>query len=176
MTEEELPGGGTTPGVVRVADTLRRPRGRRSAFPATAVAWLNSHDFRYAPRYLGVDEHGRDTFTYISGVTTDHPTQRAESAYSLIAVILRELHDLTRDSELVGHGACLLHGDPGPFNVIFQQGVPVALIDWESAGPGDPITDVGYAAWTWCIQSAGHVPVRIRRAACGSFETLTIQV
>ncbi|HEY5397215.1 MAG TPA: hypothetical protein VIL16_17660 [Trebonia sp.] len=35
---------------------------------------------RYAPRYLGVDDRGRDILTYIPGRTTDHPSQRADGA------------------------------------------------------------------------------------------------
>ncbi|MEV1244222.1 hypothetical protein ACIBO2_36940 [Nonomuraea sp. NPDC050022] len=30
-----------------------------------------------------------------------------------------------------------MHGDPGPFNTIFQKGLPVALIDWSSCRPGN---------------------------------------
>ncbi len=99
-------------------------------------------------------------FAYVAGVTTDHPSQRHEGAYADIASILRQLHVMSKGADLVGsRSACLLHGDPGPFNVITQQGRPTALIDWDSARPGDPMEDVGYAAWTWCVQSEGNVAI-----------------
>ncbi len=43
--------------------------------------------------------------------------------------------------------------------------MPIVLIDWDSARPGNRIWDVGYFAWTWCIQSQGNVPVsdQVRR-------------
>jgi hypothetical protein len=38
--------------------------------------------------------------------------------------------------------------------------LPVAFIDWDSCRPGDRLDDLGYLAWTWCIQSQGQVPVQ----------------
>jgi aminoglycoside phosphotransferase (APT) family kinase protein len=35
----------------------------------------------------------------------------------------------------------------------------VAFIDWSSCHPGDRLDDLGYLAWTWCIQSQGRVPI-----------------
>jgi hypothetical protein len=54
---------------------------------------------------------------------------------------------------------CVIHGDPGPFNTIFEDGMPVAFIDWDGARPGAWMSDLAYLAWTWCIQSSGNVPV-----------------
>jgi hypothetical protein len=34
-----------------------------------------------------------------------------------------------------------------------------ALIDWDSCAPGARLSDLGYMAWTWCIQASGHVPL-----------------
>ena len=48
-------------------------------------------------------------------------------------------------------------GDPGPFNTVFRAGLPAAFIDWSSCRPGGRLEDLGYMAWTWCIQSQGHV-------------------
>ncbi len=53
----------------------------------------------------------------------------------------------------------MCHHDPGPNNVVFQNGAPVALIDFDAAAPGSPLEDVGYLAWTWCISSKQTVPV-----------------
>ena len=162
-----MAGGRTTPGVMRVADTVRRPRSDRSGFVARVVMWLNQNEYPYAPTYFGVDDEGRDIFEYIDGAITDHPGQRDESAYSNAATMLRELHALTDD--MAGAGQCLLHGDPGAFNVVCREGRPVALIDWDAAHFGDPLEDVGYAAWSWCIQSAGNVPVADQARRLGEF-------
>lgn len=170
--EEALEGGNTTPGVVKSGDSVRRPRGRRSMFTAKVLRDLNARNYHWAPQYLGVDEEGRDVLSFIEGATTSHPSERDERCYAVVGRILRELHELTRGTELAAGGACIVHGDPGPFNVIMRDGMPVALIDWDSAHAGDPLTDVGYAGWTWCIQAVGHVPVeeqarRLREFARG---------
>ena len=73
--------------------------------------------------------------------------------------MLRRLHETTADHPLAAGRECVVHGDPGPFNTIFRQGLPVAFIDWASCRPGDRLGDLGYMLWTWCIQSQGHVPV-----------------
>ncbi|UEJ84264.1 aminoglycoside phosphotransferase family protein [Brachybacterium halotolerans subsp. kimchii] len=158
--EESLVGGNMTPGVVRAGDTVPRPRGPRSLQVGAALPWLASHGFQAAPGYLGTDEQGRDVFEFIEGATTEHPLQRDERAYGEVARILHHLHALTHGSDLVPVGTALLHGDPGPSNVICRDGLPVALIDWDTMHAGDPLEDVGYAAWTWCIQSIGGVPVQ----------------
>lgn len=145
-----LVGGNTTVGVVRVGGTVRRPRGSRSEFAAAVVTWLNAHDFPYVARYFGIDARRRDTFEYIEGTTTEHPVQRDERSYAAMGRILRELHDLTTRRDDSGRATALLHGDPGPFNVVCRDGMPVALIDWDSSRVGEPLDDFGYAAWTWC--------------------------
>jgi hypothetical protein len=157
--EEPLSGGRNAAEVVRVGGTVRRARDRGSAFAARLLSYLESAGYPHAPRYHGVDEQGRDILTYIPGHTTDHPSQRGDGAYARGASMLRELHDLTAGHPLAGGRECVLHGDAGPFNTIFSDGMPVAFIDWTSCRPGDRLDDLGYMAWTWCIQAEGNVPV-----------------
>jgi Phosphotransferase enzyme family len=181
VVEVVLEGGNTTAGVVRVGDTVRRPRGRRSSFSARVLEELNGVGYAWAPQYLGVDDHGRDILSFVAGETTDHPSQRDERSYRIMGQILRELHQTTRRSPLAGEEACVVHGDPGPYNVVMRDGLPVALIDWDSARPGDPLEDVGYAGWTWCVQSVGNVPVadqarRLRELVVGYDDSLSADV
>ncbi|RLK54158.1 aminoglycoside phosphotransferase family protein [Actinokineospora cianjurensis] len=161
MVEEHLVGGNSTAEVVRVGDTVRRSR---STFAAEVLRYLESAGYPYAPRHLGVDEKGRDVLSYIPGETTDHPSQRAEGAYARAGAMLRGLHDVTAGHPLAGDRACVVHGDAGPFNTIFQRGVPVAFIDWTGCRPGEPLADLAYLAWTWCVQSTGNVPVTSQAA------------
>jgi Ser/Thr protein kinase RdoA (MazF antagonist) len=155
---EPLTGGRNTASVVRVGETVRRSRSAGSQFAARLLAYLNSIGYPYAPRYLGTDAEGRDVLAYVPGATTDHPDQWAAGAYAAGGRMLRELHDATAGHPLAGSGECVLHSDPGPFNTIFRDGMPVALIDWDSCGPGARLSDLGYMAWTWCIQAARNVP------------------
>lgn len=57
------------------------------------------------------------------------------------------------------------HHDPGPNNVVFRDGVPTALIDFDTAAPGSPLEDLGYMAWTWCISSKPTAPAVEDQAA-----------
>jgi hypothetical protein len=157
--DEMLRGGNITPGVVRIGATVRRPRGPRADFGESLLRVLNAVGFRWAPRFLGRDDLGRDVLEFVDGSTTDHPSQRDERSYERFGAILRELHDVTRGDGLAADRECVVHGDPGPFNVVMRDGMPAAIIDWDSAHPGSALEDVGYAAWTWCVQSAGGVPI-----------------
>jgi hypothetical protein len=158
MTEVPLTGGHITHEVVRVGETVHRTRSPGSAFAVRLLSSLETVGYAHAPRYLGVDEQGRDVLTFIPGEITDHPGQRAAGAYAIGGTMLRELHEATAGHELAGDRECVIHGDPGPFNTIFQAGLPVAFIDWDSCRPGDRLDDLGYLAWTWCVQSQGRVP------------------
>ncbi|WP_245931244.1 phosphotransferase [Actinokineospora auranticolor] len=145
-----------------MGDTVRRSRG--SDFAAQVLRHLECAGYPYAPRYLGVDEKGRDILTFIPGHTTDHPSQRADGAYRLAGSMLRALHDVTAGHPLAGGEDCVMHGDPGPFNAIVQDGLPVAFIDWSGCRPGGRLDDLGYLAWTWCVQESGGVPVAAQAA------------
>jgi hypothetical protein len=116
------------------------------------LGFLEAAGYLYAPRYLGIDQAGRDILTYIPGQTTDHPSQRADGAYARGAVMLRELHDLTSGHPAAAGRECILHGDPGPFNTIFSGGRPVALIDWTSCRPAIGwMTSARYPAKQQCL-------------------------
>ncbi|MDY6949583.1 MAG: phosphotransferase, partial [Pseudomonadota bacterium] len=39
------------------------------------------------------------------------------------------------------------HCDFSPWNIVARDGVPVALIDWETAGPVDALVELGQACW-----------------------------
>jgi phosphotransferase family enzyme len=159
VAELPLKGGNNTEHVVRVGETVRRARGHRAEEVAGLLRYLESVGFAHAPRHLGIDEHDRDILTYIPGATTDLPSPRAPGAYRHAGRMLRELHDATWRHPWSGGHECLVHGDPGPFNTISQQGWPVAFIDWDSSGPGERLDDLAYMGWTWCIQSLGRLPI-----------------
>jgi aminoglycoside phosphotransferase (APT) family kinase protein len=42
-------------------------------------------------------------------------------------------------------GEVICHGDYGPWNVVWRDGEPVGLVDFDFAGPGDRPLDVAYA-------------------------------
>jgi len=48
-------------------------------------------------------------------------------------------------------GEVVSHGDLGPWNAVYRDGIPVGFIDWDSAGPVDPVADLAAAAWTFVL-------------------------
>ncbi len=152
VDEVALPSGRLTKGVVRVGDTVRRPVKPSSPFVARLLAHLETAACEWAPRYLGVDACDRDILTYQPGDVPAKWGHFADAQLWRAASIVRELHDVTSGSSLAPH-AVVCHHDPGPNNFVFRDDMPVALIDFDMAAPGDPLEDVGYMAWSWCISS-----------------------
>jgi len=163
--EIALPGGRLTRGVVRVGDTVRRPAKACSGFVAELLEHLASRGCSWAPRYLGRDDSGRDAFSYLVGSV---PAKwRKFEVYQLRAAakIMRALHDATSGSHLSPLGV-VCHHDPGPNNFVFQDDVPVALIDFDTAAPGAALEDLGYMAWAWCLSSnplRGAIAAQVRQ-------------
>ncbi|MDX3231321.1 aminoglycoside phosphotransferase family protein [Streptomyces sp. ME19-01-6] len=156
--EVPLPGGRITQGVVRIGGTVRRPASAASSYVADLLRHLTTQGFTGSPRYLGRDPAGRDTFTYLPGWVPPRFQCWTDSQVAAAGALLRALHDATRGSALAGPHPVVCHHDPGPNNTVFRDGRPVALIDFDTAAPGDPLEDLGYMAWTWCIASKAEAP------------------
>jgi Ser/Thr protein kinase RdoA (MazF antagonist) len=96
---------------------------------------LEQVGFEEAPRWLGVDDQGRDILTWIDGETfTDrgqmhphigdppHRVTFSDEQVTGAMQLLRRYHD-TFGAEVI------CHGDFGPWNLVWRAGPP--------AGPGD---------------------------------------
>ncbi|MGA4992431.1 aminoglycoside phosphotransferase family protein [Nonomuraea bangladeshensis] len=166
-TPAEIPltGGRITSGVVRVANTVRRPATASSPFVARLLTHLEQCQFPGAPRYLGRDEADRDIFTYLPGWVPARFQRWSDAQVASAGALLRSLHDATRKSGLTGEHPVICHHDPGPNNTVFRAGLPFAFIDFDTAAPGDPLEDIGYMAWTWCISSKTTAPPATAQAA-----------
>lgn len=158
MNEVPLTGGRLTPGVVRVGDTVRRPAA--TAITAELLQLLEDRGFTAAPKYLGQDESGRDILTYVDGWVPARFQVWSDDQVAAAAALLRAFHDATRGSRLAADRPVVCHHDAGPNNFVFQNDLPAALIDFDLAAPGDPLEDLGYTAWTWCIASKHGDPTR----------------
>ena len=163
--EVPLRGGRVTPGVVRVGNTVRRPVTEASPFVARLLGHLERRGFAGAPRHLGLDAAGRDTFSYLPGQVPARFRRWTDAQVAAAGVLLRSLHDATRGCAPAGASPVVCHHDPGPNNAVFRDGLPYAFIDFDTAAPGDPLEDVGYAAWTWCVSSRATAPPAPAQAA-----------
>ncbi len=146
--ETPLAGGRWSTGVVRVGDTVRRRPSAASGFVADLLGHVHGAGFHGCPRYLGRDDLDRDVFSYIPGDVVARWRRLDDAEVAAAARLLRQWHDATRGFR---GGGIVCHHDPGPNNAVFVAGRPVAWIDFDFAAPGDPIEDVAYLAWSWCI-------------------------
>ncbi len=156
---------GLADGVVRVGETVRRPLGAHGPAVHGLLRYLEDVGFDGAPRFLGVDEQGREVLSYVEG---DVPRgalpgyAAADDALAGVARLLRRYHDAVQgydppagarwdaepadldvEPELIGH--C----DITPENVVFRDGTPVALIDFDLARPTTRLYDVVTAVRHW---------------------------
>lgn len=151
--EIALPSGRITRGVVRVGDTVRRPSKESSPFVACLLGRFEMLNVSWAPRYLGQDAQSRDILTFIPGSVPLKWRTFSDQQVRDASLLLRRFHDATRESELRAGCSVVCHNDPGPNNFVFQDEQPVAIIDFDMAAPGEPLEDLGYMAWSWCISS-----------------------
>lgn len=169
LAEISLSGGRLTPGIVRVGNTVRRPAKDNAAFVHDLLLWLEEQGFPFAPRFLGVDERGRDILTYLSGQTwPDSGSGLSDELLVQVAKIIRTYHDLTAGSRLAQGHEIVAHHELGPHNTIFQQNALVGFIDWDDAAPGTRLRDLANAIYNyvdvshWANQAANEQARRIR--------------
>lgn len=151
--EVPLEGGRITAGIVRVGNTVRRPGTASSAFINGLLRSLADAGFDGCPRYLGQDSQGRDILSYVPGKVPHRWRRFGDTDVGAAARLLRRFHDASRSLAAELGAGVVCHNDVGPNNVVFRSGVPIAFIDFDFAAPGDPLEDVGYMAWAWCISS-----------------------
>ena len=157
MKEIPLAGGDVNP-VVRVGDTVRRPRG--PAAVRALLEWYERAGFDGAPRFLGFDEQGREVLSFVEGEPAFAPVPYGDAIVEAIGRLLRRAHDAQEgfvppasdwDDHVPGPGPGEVIGHCDLFwtNVIFRDGLPSALIDWELAAPTTRVLDVALAATYW---------------------------
>jgi hypothetical protein len=156
MSGAEIPlqGGRTAPAVVRVGQTVRRPPRPTAEFAHVLLGHLAAVGFEGAPRFLGTDDKGRDVLSYIEGEVPAELGWHNDEVLVAAAQLIRKFHDATVG--LLGHQAdmprrleVVCHNDLSPCNSVFRSGIPIALIDFDTAAPGTRLMDLGYAAWLW---------------------------
>lgn len=149
VTEIPLTGGRVNEGVVRVGETVRRPTGQHTSFVHDLLLHLEQVEFDGAPRFLGTDDQGREVLSFLPGAPLAGTTTLTDDQIMSAASLLRHYHDAASSvSQAVSANAeTVVHGDPGPWNILWQDDRAVALIDFDEARPGRRLEDVGYFAW-----------------------------
>lgn len=169
--EIPLLGGDVTEGVVRVGDTVRRPRSPQSGAIAAYLEALEAAGFAESPRYLGVDAKDRDILTFVEGTTAGRPMEdwaAGPEILTQIAAMQRRLHDATTLDLALPEGSAfgepvrmegvpdaydradvLGHNDLTPDNLIFRERRLVGVIDFDMAGPTTRLLDIVTTLLYW---------------------------
>ncbi|MBH5316267.1 aminoglycoside phosphotransferase family protein [Paenibacillus sp. GSMTC-2017] len=164
MSENEviLPGGNVNQ-VLRIGDTIHRSA-KKNQYVHDLLLHLEKCGFSKAPRFLGIDEQGREMLTFIPGVVpgNDYPDipsyMWSDASLIEIAKLQRQFHDATVGftSEAMPTNAypdstlneIVCHNDAAPYNIVFSDQHPSALIDFDLASPGPRIWDIVYTLYT----------------------------
>jgi hypothetical protein len=135
---------------------------RRPAQPWTPtvhafLCHLRAAGLDCVPEPLGIDG-AQETLSYLPGASgrdgwfAQHSAQGLRSA----AYLLRRVHDASRGwtppadavwaaPPVAGVDLVVCHGDPGPWNFVWDGSEAVGLIDWDFVHPGPRLDDVAYA-------------------------------
>jgi serine/threonine protein kinase len=170
--------------VVRVGDTVRRPQ--RPTSPATHALLRHLADvgFDGAPRFLGMDEQGREILSYVPGTAITSPCPAwalTDEALVSVADLLRDYHRAVSTFDPSSHvwppsppppfaGDLISHNDLNLDNIVFRDGRAVSLIDFDLASPGCRVWDVAGAARLWApLRPDGYIDDPRRGRAMARF-------
>jgi hypothetical protein len=147
-------------GVVRIADTIRRPVRRSSQTIQALLRHIEAQGFESAPKALGFDDQGREVVSHLPGSAEHYPWRAfvySEDNLYRVARLLRAYHDKTISFckpddaawlvTIPGAAEVICHGDISPYNTIYINNEAVAFIDFETAAPGPRIWDVAFAVY-----------------------------
>lgn len=151
-----------TKGVSRRGPVVLRDASPHSQTVHALLRHLEAVGFSGSPRVVdsGFDSEGRETLSYIEGEIM-HPGQDTLEAAISLGQLLRNLHNSTSSfrppsdavwrpwfGRTLGEAPRIVgHCDAAPWNVVVRDGLPVALIDWDLAGPVDPLVELAHSAW-----------------------------
>jgi hypothetical protein len=159
--EQQLDGGIANAGqVVRIGPHVLRPSSPHSGSIHAFLRAVRDVGFDGAPTPVGIDDDGRARLVFIEGDVPVPPYpswSQSDPALASVARLLRGLHDASRRFDPQGHtwadaladpagGTLVCHNDVELSNVVFRDGIAVALIDFEFAAPGRPVYDLAQLA------------------------------
>ncbi|MFD2680296.1 phosphotransferase [Bacillus seohaeanensis] len=160
---EEMLTGGNVSNVYRSGDTVRRELKSDSTKIHKLLKHLENKGFSYAPKFLGIDEKGREVLSFIEGEAGNYPLKEymwSNEALKEIAKILRHYHDAVSDFPLSDEWKpidntpnnieVVCHNDSALYNIIFNHEKPVGIIDFDIAAPGPRLWDIAYTLYT-CV-------------------------
>jgi hypothetical protein len=138
-------------------DVVRRPAQAWTPTVHAFLRHLRSAGLDCVPEPLDISG-GTETLSYLPGASgrdgwfAQHSTEGLRSA----ARLLRRVHDASVGWEppadavwaarpVPGDDLVMCHGDPGPWNIVWDGHEAIGLIDWDFLHPAPRLDDVAYA-------------------------------
>ena len=174
--DERLAGGMTE--VVRRGDTVVRAAGPWTPTVHALLRHVRARGIAWVPEPLGLLPDGREVLSFLEGEVPRYPLPAHVWATEVLAAaagLLRALHDATAGFPLEGgtwqlpaHAPAevVCHNDVAPHNLVFRGGIPVAVIDFDTASPGPRAWDLAHLAYRLVpLTAPGHPEVPPSSAA-----------
>jgi len=160
---EEMLAGGNVSNVYRSGNTVRRELKPDSRKIHKLLKHLENKGYSYAPKFLGIDEKGREILSFIEGEAGNYPLKKymwSDDVLIEIGKMLRLYHDAVCDfsfddswksiDNTPKQFEVLCHNDFAMYNIIFNDERPIGIIDFDVAGPGPRLWDMAYTLYT-CV-------------------------
>ena len=167
--------------VYRIGNQVHRPAG-----PWSMPIWrlLKHFEAQDLPveRILSI-ENGEQISEFFEGKQV-HPRKWTDDALFEIGALVAKLHHGVKSfqatendiwqpwylREIGGNDRIFCHGDIAPWNMMTENGHPKLLIDWEFAGPLDPLVELARICWLFAqlhdddLQTLHDLPSAGKRA------------
>lgn len=144
--------------VYRVGNTIHRPAQPWSPSIHAFLIHLEKKGLP-VPHPYGIDG-AEEIIEYVEGEQV-HPHKWTDEALFQIGELAAQLHAAAADfpiassvqwnpwylREIGNEKRICCHGDFAPWNIITENGFPKVIIDWEMAGPLDPMVELARICW-----------------------------
>lgn len=190
MTEEVLAGGVANAGaVVRSGAHVLRPANARPEAIHELLRYVRATGFEGVPEPVGIDPDGRERLVFIEGQVPCPPFpdwSQTDAALASTAALLARFHravkgfvwppgaswcDEMADPE---GGPIMCHNDVCPENVVYREGVAVALLDFDFVAPGRPMYDLAQLAKMCVPIDTPEDAARLGRGSLDAFDRLRV--
>ena len=141
-----LSGGRITKEVIKNRQIVYRQPTKNDKLIKELLLYFEKSRFKSAPKYIGLDEKGRNKFGYISGYVPNDIGSTTLKQLEEFIKIVRKMHDISNN--FLGDKV-ICHHDLSPCNVVFRRNMPFAIIDWDCASIGERWEDITYILWLW---------------------------
>jgi len=136
---------------------VTRPAGTAAATVQSFLRFLRSQGIDSVAEPIALDGDV-ETLRYLPGASGGDAWQHqhTDAGLASAARLLRRLHDASQawtppydavwgSAPIPADDLVYCHGDPGPWNFVWEDNTAIGLIDWDYLHPGPRLDDVAYA-------------------------------